>query len=125
MIEKLKEYKELISLMLFFLGGFIWADHTFPKKDDLKNEISYLNCQLDKYMELTQYQMRNQSRYREVNEKQNYLNNIASFPNASPAMVKELESEIQTKKKEIDEYIKKMSTISDELQKSVCWRSKI
>ena len=57
MIEKLKEYKEIITLVAFFLGGFLWIQQQYPTKTDLKSEIGVLNCMVDRYMSLTQLQL--------------------------------------------------------------------
>ncbi|MEH6444452.1 MAG: hypothetical protein V7784_11195 [Oceanospirillaceae bacterium] len=61
MLEKLKEYKELISIILFFLAGFSWFNNQFPTKNDLSNEIKVVNCLLQNYMELTQLQIEYQN----------------------------------------------------------------
>lgn len=58
MIEKLKEYRDLIGLVVFFLGGFFWAENQFPTKIDLNVQMSRMRCQLTDYMSLTQDQIR-------------------------------------------------------------------
>jgi hypothetical protein len=39
MLEKLKEYKELIGLIVFFLGGFIWLQQKFAHKQELIEQV--------------------------------------------------------------------------------------
>ena len=41
MLAKLKEYKELTAIIVFFLGGFLWLEREFdrhPTRGDLKVE---------------------------------------------------------------------------------------
>ena len=56
-LEKLKQYKEIIAITIFFLGGFFWLQAEFPNKSDLRSEVGSLNCQLKSYMLLTQLQI--------------------------------------------------------------------
>ena len=64
MLDKLKEYKELITIIVFFLGGFTWLNAQFPTKADLesakidlKSAISYQDCLGERYMKLVQSQI--------------------------------------------------------------------
>ena len=57
-LERLSDYKEVISVIVFFLGGLYWVDGHFPSRDDLNNKIGVLNCKVDAYMDLTQHQIR-------------------------------------------------------------------
>ena len=68
MLEKLREYKELITIIVFFLGGFIWLDTQFPTKSDFKAEMASLNCLLEKYMTLTQLQIRGQELEKQIQD---------------------------------------------------------
>jgi methyl-accepting chemotaxis protein len=54
MIEKLKEYRDLIGLVVFFLGGLFWVQNQFPTKTDLSDQLGVVKCQLRSYMSLTQ-----------------------------------------------------------------------
>ena len=52
MIAKIKEYKEVITFLLLFIGGFFWLHNTYPTKDDLGKETKILKCLLEKYMQI-------------------------------------------------------------------------
>ena len=44
MLEKLKEYKELITILIFFLGGFVWIYGYFATKTQLRSMKCVLNA---------------------------------------------------------------------------------
>jgi hypothetical protein len=66
MLEKLNQYKEVITLVVFFLGGFFWIENQFPTKLDLTRQIGVLKCELDNYMKLTQLQIRSRDLERTI-----------------------------------------------------------
>jgi hypothetical protein len=129
MLTKLKEYKEFIAILVFFIGGFIWLEKEFPKKSDLKSEVKILECMLDKYMTLTQRQIRGQELAKRIQELNHKIKTMlpsgagGSSPLLSPAMGHELD---QLKKDLADnrEDLKKnndaMKTMRDELERNVC-----
>lgn len=54
-LARLKEYKEIITLFTFFLGGYLWMQKEFPSKsyvdskiESATSSISSLNCLLNK-----------------------------------------------------------------------------
>ncbi|MEI7457612.1 MAG: hypothetical protein WCK93_12910 [Nitrosomonadales bacterium] len=67
MLERLKEYKELIAIIAFFLGGFFWLQSQYPNKSEVKDEFNSIRCQLNSYMKLTQLQIRSQELDKQLN----------------------------------------------------------
>jgi len=129
MLEKLKEYKELIAIVVFFLGGFFWLQAQFPNKSDLKAELDSLHCLLEKYMKLTQLQIRNQELEKQVGE----LARIATEVQAddarggmaplSPAMRLEFEqrkSDFISRRNDLKANTDEIAKVRDELGRDVC-----
>jgi cell division protein FtsB len=128
-IERLREYKELIAVIVFFSGGLWWIEDKYPTKTDLKKQVSVLECLLDKYMNLTQLQIRG----RDVEKRTEELNRQISkalpavlsgdMPPLSPAMKQEL-TDLEKERQDLQEELKKnksgMQTINDELQRNGC-----
>lgn len=130
MLDKLKEYKELLTIVVFFLGGLFWIQNQFPTKTDLEAQIGELNCLLGKYMLLTQHQIR----VRDLDRRQQELTQFISYadnpdpagPEMSPAMLYELEGrkeDLASVRNEIREKASAINGISDELQRNVCGRT--
>lgn len=126
MLDKLKEYKELIAIIVFFLGGFFWLNNQFPTKKDLKNEVESLSCLLEKYMTVTQRQIRNQELEKQAKD---LVATISSMENStsgvplSPAMKYELEqkkSEINHNRKEYTSNKDVIQKIMDDLARNMC-----
>jgi len=130
MLEKLKEYKEIIVLILFFTGGFIWLETRFSTKTDLQTEIASLNCLVEKYMILTQCQIRGQDLERQIqdlNKKIHMMRPDGSSPILSPAMTVEFEefkTDLTHKKSELGQNKETIQKICDELQRHVCRKVK-
>ena len=129
MLEKLKEYKELIAIIVFFLGGFIWLDTQFPTKTDLKAEIASLNCLLEKYMTLTQLQIRGQEIEKQTHELTKKItgilpeDNVSTGVSLSPAMrleFEQLKTELDAQRDDLHKNAKEMEKIRDELGRQIC-----
>lgn len=119
MLEKLKAYKEMLAIIVFFLGGLFWIQNQFPTKSDLKAQIGILNCLLDKYMVLTQRQIRSRDLERQQLELTAQINLSAddhapSRPPISPAMLNELDA----KRQELIDVRRDLKTNADEIQKT-------
>ena len=119
MLEKLKAYKELLAIIVFFLGGLFWIQNQFPTKTDLKAQIGVLNCLLDKYMVLTQRQIRGRDLERQLQELTAQINLFTddhgpSHPAISPAMLQELEA----KRQELTDVRRDLKSNADEIQKT-------
>jgi hypothetical protein len=119
MLEKLKAYKEMLAIIVFFLGGLFWIQNQFPTKTDLKTQIGILNCLLDKYMVLTQRQIRSRDLERQQLEITAQINLYAddhapSRPPISPAMLHELDA----KRQELIDVRRDLKTNADEIQKT-------
>ena len=127
-IDRLKEYKELIAIVVFFLGGFFWLETHFPSKSDLKGQIDVLHCLLDKYMTLTQLEIH----VKDLGDKATALGaELNSFPepssteyaNLSPAM-KQMRADKEAQLKDAQDQLKKaqtdVQTTNDELTRNVC-----
>jgi galactitol-specific phosphotransferase system IIB component len=140
-LEKLKEYKEILTLIVFFLGGIFWLNEQFPKKADLtaqttevknqlKKEVSQLRCQLKEYMILTQLQIKAQNlekEYKELSSQNNVLSSVNADQVTSPAAKKDLFDQITKVKAhlpEVEQDIKSnkhdMEKVSNELQTNIC-----
>jgi len=130
MIPKLKEYKELIAILIFFLGGFFWLNNRFSTKSDLQQEIASLNCMLEKYMLLTQNQIRTQSLEREIHEtstKLSLMMNTNGGVSLSPAMeyeIGEIKNQLTEKKGELSKCQSAIQEICLDLQRNSCGRVK-
>lgn len=127
MLQKLNEYKEIIAIIVFFLGGFFWLEGEFPKKSDLNSEIGSVKCLLEKYMTLTQLQIRGQEldkQIQELNDQIKLFPAIAnSGPSLTPAMAQELDdkkSDMSGKKNDFKANKVAMEKIVDELARNVC-----
>jgi hypothetical protein len=127
-VQRLEEYKELVAILAFFLGGFFWIQNQFPTKTDLKTQIGVLSCLLDKYMSLTQLQNRAQTL---EGEAQQLREEIAAFgadqgrtqPPLSPAMKQELDSKNADLRAVQDDLRKNAALIQaagEELARNVC-----
>lgn len=133
MLQKIKEYKELIAIIVFFLGGFIWLESQFPKKSYIKSEVKSLNCLLEKYMILTQLQIRGQKLEKQIQEIDRKMestfqinSDITNHP-LSPAMeyeLKELRESLSDKKKELKNNNDEMEKIHNELARNICGKEK-
>ena len=130
-LQRLQEYKELLAIMAFFLGGFFWIQGQYPTKSDLKAQIGVLSCLLDKYMSLTQLQNRAQTL---EGEAQQLREEIALFdsggsrtqPPLSPAMKQELESkrsELVNVQGDLKTTAAQIHATGDELARNVCGKS--
>jgi seryl-tRNA synthetase len=126
MLGKLKEYKELIGIVVFFIGGFIWMEAQFPKKSDLQNEVASLNCMLEKYMTLTQLQIQGQelqNQIQDFNRQVNLMLPDGRSPTLSPALqaeLDELKSDYAHKKSELSAVKESMKKVCADLQRNVC-----
>jgi hypothetical protein len=132
MLEKLKEYKELVTIVVFFLGGFFWLQAEFPNKSDLKAELASMRCLLDNYMKLTQLQILSQEQEKQVNELWRQLSEAPpndtgkSGLSISPAMkvgLEKLKSEHTARTNQLRQTTSDMAQIRDNLARSVCARS--
>lgn len=129
MLQKLKEYKELIAIIVFFLGGFTWLNTQFPTKSDLKAEIASLNCLLEKYMTLTQLQIRGQEIERQTHELTRRITGILPKENGdtslplSPAMkleFEQLKTDLEARRNDLRSNAGEMEKIRDQLGLQVC-----
>ncbi len=126
MIEKLKEYKELITIIMFFLGGFLWLNNQFPTKSDLKAEVGSLNCLVEKYMTLTQLQIRGQDLEKETQDLATRISNM-KIDNEdlylSPAMkfeMNQLKSDFEHNREKYRNNSSEIVKILDELARNIC-----
>lgn len=131
MLEKLKEYKELLGIVVFFLGGFFWIQTQFarfPTKTDLRSEVRVLNCLLDKYMTLTQLQLRARELERQAQDLTSQINAYgddreSTRPGLSPAMSQELEAkkaDLAAVRIDIKTNTNEILKTGSELQRNVC-----
>jgi len=129
MLEKLKEYKELITIIVFFLGGVFWLQSEYPTKSDLKNDLNNIDCKLDNYMKLTQLEIDSQEHDKKLVELSKRLSdapedNVSSqgLP-VSPAMRAELDQlkvDQMEQRTELKKTTKDMEDILRDLERGVC-----
>jgi hypothetical protein len=127
LLSKLNDYKEIITIVVFFLGGVWWIQNRFPTKTDLESQLSVLHCQLDKYMRLTQLQFRNRQLSAQLDDLDRQL--AASGPTGnvplSPAlteMLNEARKQRDDVRAKLDSTANEMQTINDDLAREVCGR---
>lgn len=124
MLDRLKEYRDIISLVVFFLGGFLWVQAQFATKAALNEE----KCLLRDAITLGQLQIRQSSLQNEtqaldgqISERLAVLAKLTDRP--SPSFLFELD---QMKAKEakkladLDENIKQQQKISDDMVNPKC-----
>jgi hypothetical protein len=131
MLEKLKEYRELIAIVVFFLGGFFWLQAEFPSKSDLKAELGSIRCLLDSYMKLTQLQNLSHDQDKQLDELSRKLSEASrddisgSGLSISPAMrvgLEQLKSDYAATRNQLGQTTKEMAKIKDDLERAVCGR---
>jgi len=128
MLNKLKEYKELIAIIVFFLGGFFWLHNQFPTKKYLTEEIGSLNCLLENYMSVTQLQIRNQELEKQASDLVVTITGMESNSGSvslSPAMKYELDQKktnINHNRNEYRDNNSSIQKIMDELARNTCRR---
>lgn len=124
MLEKLKEYKELIAILVFFLGGFAWIQGQYPTKTDLKSQVTVLECLLQKYMALTQLQIHGQQLQQEIQERRKQIQMMEGMQ-LSPAMQSDLEEkrkDLGGTQGDLKTNLAEINKINDELRRNVCGR---
>jgi hypothetical protein len=129
MLEKLKEYKELLAIVVFFLGGVFWLQDQYPSKQDLKAELKSVRCLLDNYMKLTQLQIFNQEQdkragllARKVTEASPDSGNELPVSPAMKAELEQLRAEFTSVSSLQGKTASEMAAIRDELERGVCGR---
>jgi len=124
MLEKLNEYKEILTIIVFFLGGYSWLQNQYPNKEYLKTELTSLRCQLDHYMKLTQLQIKNQELDKDVSMLSKTLsdNSGKGKVSLSPAMQMELSEKLGRKKEDQKSTLNEMERINNDLIIGNCGR---
>ncbi|HEY1963144.1 MAG TPA: hypothetical protein VGG69_12045 [Rhizomicrobium sp.] len=110
MLDKLNQYKEVITLVVFFLGGFFWIENQFPTKIDLTKQIGVLKCELDNYMKLTQLQIRS----RDLEKSVQALDTDLEMPVAAdiPPSFRDV---IESKKSQRTEDVAALKVVNDQI----------
>lgn len=135
MLAKLKEYQELIAILVFFLGGFFWLESQFPQKTDLESvktdlqkENAVLKCLLKKNMVLVQDQIQASALEKSIKEKNEYIYFLSEklktdAETISPVMqfkLTEAREEVAAKKDELKTVITRMQDTKNELERNIC-----
>ena len=111
---------------MFFLGGFIWLNNQFPTKSDLKAEIESLNCLVEKYMTLTQLQIRCQELGKQAKNLATRISDMetnSEDANLSPAMkfeIDQIKSDFEHNRQKYRSNNTEISKILDELARNIC-----
>lgn len=125
MLSKLKEYKEFVAILVFFLGGFFWIDSEFPKKSDvtsvrdgLSNQVTTLECMLKQYMRLTQLQLGAQQTEKRIRElRDQWLERQDSTAGLQPAELSPaMRHELNELKEQLDAERSLLNEISGEIR---------
>jgi hypothetical protein len=134
MLEKLKEYKELIAIIAFFLGGFLWIEDHFPAKSDLTSQIGSTNtqvevlrCLLKEYMTLTQLQIRQATLNTHIQELDSEINGytgpVGGHVSLSLPMMQILNSKQKARNDEaanLKSIVDQMDATNADLEKEIC-----
>ncbi|ADL54430.1 hypothetical protein [Gallionella capsiferriformans] len=132
MLERLKEYKELIAIIAFFLGGFFWLQSQYPSKNDVKDEFNSIRCQLNSYMKLTQLQILNQELEKQLNALKLQLASVnlaeagGSASAISPAMkleIDQMKSDFSSVRNQLGQTTGEMKKIRDTLELGSCGKA--
>jgi hypothetical protein len=114
-LQKLKDYKEVIALIVFFLGGFTWIQKNFPDKtyldDRIKaqgSKIATLECLLSHNINATDAQLKMKIHSDDIEK---FRARSATLNHKSPATLSEDE------KNELDELKRSIENARDDLQK--------
>jgi len=122
-LQVLNEYKEIIVVIAFFLGGVFWIQDRFPTKTDLVAQLSFIKCQLDEYMQLTQLQVRHEQLSAQLAQQLGSATTVSSKVALSPSMKQTL-SDLQTQRAQLraagDTASAAMQKISDDLGRNLC-----
>lgn len=142
MLAKLNQYKEFISILVFFLGGFFWIDSQYPKKsdlvallekvdDNLGRQVKSVACLLGQYMLLTQLQLTAQETEKRIETlTEDLIQSLDSGDNVevvslSGAMLIEREEMVDNLGKARDalaDIAKNISNVRGELERNICGR---
>lgn len=135
MLAKLKEYQELIAILVFFLGGFFWLESQFPQKTDLESvktdlqkENAVLKCLLKKNMVLVQDQIQASALEKSIKEKNEYIYFLSEklktdAKSMSPVMqlkLTEAREEVVAQKDDLKTVITRMQDTKNELERNIC-----
>lgn len=135
MLDKLKQYQEIITIIVFFLGGFFWLNNQFPQKVDLESvkqqlqsENAVLKCLLKKNMMLVQDQIQASALEKNIKEKSEYIYFLSEKLNSegqtmSPVMqikLNETREEVAAQKDELKKVIAQMQEIKNQLEINSC-----
>ena len=149
MLDKLREYKEIIAIVIFFAGGFTYLNTNFPDKDDLtssqnqlgtdikraksdlQSQVKIQQCLLEKYMLLTQLQMRGYQLERTIaamstrhaEARKVKTNDPETWARLSPAMkndFEDLQVTLRRSNEDLQSTVEEMEQLSEELQMHVC-----
>ncbi len=130
----LGQYRDVIVLLLFFLGGFFYLDRTFPKHEDLAREsnkltaeltrhneglvadITRLQCLVDSYMQLTQLQTNTLN----TDARRAELLTLIKTGALTPAMTADMETEIDVLKNRSLSNVSQMTVIRQKLERNEC-----
>ncbi|MEM9059031.1 MAG: hypothetical protein AAGD13_01090 [Pseudomonadota bacterium] len=142
MLEKLKEFRELIAILLFFTGGFIWIESRYAAKDDFdkvsqsltginlematRDDLKVMQCLLTEYMKLTQLQIRAQDIEKQVADLLESLkdprlaSNTDQLPPALKAVLQTHYADLDAKRAALNEVDVEMGGVRQKLERQEC-----
>ncbi len=130
MLEQLKEYKEVLTIVVFFLGGVFWIQKQYPTKTDLQSEIGVLQCLVDRYMALTQLQIHGRDLERQAQDLKSEIQAFSADQQntklpVSPGMIdalNEKKSQLAELQADLKNNTESTQKANDELERNVCGR---
>jgi hypothetical protein len=126
LLDVLNECKEVIALLVFFLGGVWWIQDRFPTKTDLQSRLALIKCELDDYMQLTQLQVRHEQLSGQLAQLDQQLGSATTVRTSvalSPSLQQML-SGLQTQRGQLqiqaDAASAAMQKLNDDLARNLC-----
>lgn len=130
MLNRIKEYKELIAIIVFFLGGFLWLERNFPAKEDLEStkrelesKIEESRCVSDKQIEITQWQMRERDLEKHIDDLNGQINMYSDTRTLPPTVKEAIENkklERQSEKADLKDTKTRIQEIFRALEINTC-----
>lgn len=147
MLGKLKEYKEIIAIVVFFLGGLTWLHKEFPDKKDVESQqqhlqanlksqkralearLASLQCLVDKYMQLTQLQIQNATLAKDIDTLETARDTTNANGHGDVQLSPELKHQFAAMMQDLANKTARwnandaeMQKVSDQLQRNVCMK---
>lgn len=118
-IDALNKYKELIAVIVFFIGGVSWLYGYFATKE----QVSVMKCLMNANIEFVQYQLQQKLALDERRQEDAQHLRLETAPTRTPEDVlnmRELEQQIALAKKRAEDALSKIDEAEHILQSDAC-----